>query len=323
VGRLRASSVVGAAAWAAAGLCLAWALMRTFGLERGFPLQAAVAWTPFVVPLATAAAIAAAVVRRWGALACAMLATVLLLVAVVPRVLGDGHEPAGADGPEMRVLTTNLKLGLADPSAVVDLVAENETDVLFVQELTHSMLAALKQAGLPDLLPHRVGAPDAASHGGAILARYPLGELESVEPAGYPFVMPRASVVVPGAARVQAVSVHPVPPTGPSAVQSWQEGLEALPETGDPGAPTLLVGDFNATLDHRELREVLDRGYVDAGDATGSGLTPTWPERFARPGVTIDHVLADERVAITDYEVHDLPGSDHRAVSAVLRLPSA
>ena len=67
---------------------------------------------------------------------------------------------------------------------------------------------------------------------------------------------------------------------------------------------------------------MVDRGYVDAGDATGGGLAPTWPERLARPGVTIDHVLADERVAITGYEVHDLPGSDHRAVSAVLRLPS-
>ena len=60
MGRLRASSVVGVVVWAAAGFCLAWALMRTFGLERGFPLQAVVAWTPFVVPVAAVVAIAAA-----------------------------------------------------------------------------------------------------------------------------------------------------------------------------------------------------------------------------------------------------------------------
>jgi len=90
MGRLRASSVVGVVVWAAAGLCLAWALMRTFGIERGFPLQAVVAWTPFVVPVAAVMTIAAAVARRLGALACAALATVLLLVAIVPRVVGGG-----------------------------------------------------------------------------------------------------------------------------------------------------------------------------------------------------------------------------------------
>jgi endonuclease/exonuclease/phosphatase family metal-dependent hydrolase len=321
MGRLRASSVVGVVVWAAAGLCLAWALMRTFGIERGFPLQAVVAWTPFVVPVAAVMAIAAAVARRWGALACAALATVLLLVAIVPRVVGGGHDAEGADGPELRVLSTNVKLGLADPEAVVNLVAENEIDVLCVQELTPEMLAGLERAGLFDLLPHRVLAPGASSHGSAILAAYPLRELQGVEPPGYPFVMPRADIAVPGAASVEAVSVHPVPPTGPGAVTTWEEGLDSLPANA-PGPVTLLIGDFNATLDHREFREVVDRGYVDAGDATGGGLAPTWPERLARPGVTIDHVLADERVAITGYEVHELPGSDHRAVSAVLRLPS-
>jgi endonuclease/exonuclease/phosphatase family metal-dependent hydrolase len=315
--------VVGAVVWVAAGLCLAWALMRTFGLERGFPLQAAIAWTPFVLPVAALAVIVAALLRRWRALACAGLAAGLLLAAVLPRVVGGGHDPGDADGPELRVLSTNLKLGLADPQSVVDLVADNGIDVLCVQELTPGTLVALQRAGLHDLLPHRVAVPDHESHGSAIMAAYPLDELPSVEPAGYPFVMPRATVDVPGAAPVEAISVHPVPPTGPNAVESWEQGLEALPETGEPGALTLLVGDFNATLDHRELREVLDRGYVDAADATGGGLTPTWPEDLARPGVTIDHVLADERVAVTDYEVHDLPGSDHRAVSAVLRLPSS
>ncbi len=320
MGRLRGSTVVGVTVWAAAAFCLAWALMRTFGLERGFPLQAVIAWTPFVVPVAALVTILAAVGRRRGALACAALATVLLLVAVVPRVLGGGHDPAGADGPELRVLGANLKLGLADPEAVVELVTANEIELLCVQELTPGMLAGLERAGVLDLLPHRVVAPSASSGGSAILARYPLRELESVEPPGYAFVMPRAEIAVPGAGPVEAVSVHPVPPTGSEAVTAWEEGLDSLPAAG-AGPLTLLVGDFNATLDHRELREVMDRGYVDAADATGGGLAPTWPERLMRPGVTIDHVLADERAAIMDYHVHDLPGSDHRAVSAALRLP--
>jgi endonuclease/exonuclease/phosphatase (EEP) superfamily protein YafD len=296
--------------------------MRTFGLERGYPLQAIVAWTPWVVPVAFGACLAAALMRRWPALAVAGVAALLLLVAVAPRMIGGGHEPAGADGPELRVLSTNLKLGKADATAVVDIVREEETDVLCVQELTAPMLMRLEEAGLLRILPHDVGVPAPESQGSAIISRYPLRPAGSVEPDGYPFVMPRVDLEVPQAPAVQAVSVHPVPPTGSHAVGDWQAGLEALPETGEPGPLTLLIGDFNATLDHREFREVLDRGYVDAADATGKGLTATWPERLARPGVTIDHVLADGRVAVTDYEVHELPGSDHRAVSAVLRLPA-
>jgi endonuclease/exonuclease/phosphatase family metal-dependent hydrolase len=84
----------------------------------------------------------------------------------------------------------------------------------------------------------------------------------------------------------------------------------------------ILLGDFNATLDHEALREVLDRGYVDAADAAGQGLAPTWPRgHLLPPTVTIDHVLVDERVRVRDVGVHELPGSDHRAVTADLVLP--
>ncbi|MEO5873812.1 MAG: endonuclease/exonuclease/phosphatase family protein, partial [Streptosporangiaceae bacterium] len=60
-----------------------------------------------------------------------------------------------------------------------------------------------------------------------------------------------------------------------------------------------------------------------AADGTGDGLATTWPAdgRPVPPGIAIDHVLADRRVAIRSFATHDLPRSDHRAVSAVLTLP--
>ena len=39
------------------------------------------------------------------------------------------------------------------------------------------------------------------------------------------------------------------------------------------------------------------------------------------PFITIDHVLADERLGIVEYGVAEQPGSDHRAIHAVLALP--
>lgn len=345
-----ARRAVVALVWAVAAGVLAWALVRALGLERGFPLVPLVAWTPFLIPVAVAAAAAAAVLRSRVPLALSVAACALLAVAVAPRALGGGYEPpGGASGPELQVMAANLKLGKADPGRIVELVRDEGVDVLCVQELTAELAAALDRAGLAELLPERTGEPAPSLSGSAIYSRHPLRTLPNASPPGYPFVMPRAEVRVtpeasgtpaapaaagaPGAPgtrspAVEVVSVHPVPPTSSAAVTTWREGLEALEPLGSEAdesaateAPTLLVGDFNATLDHGALRDVLDAGFVDAGDATGGGLTPTWPQGLFRPPVTIDHVLADERIAVEAYDVHDLPGSDHRAVVATVRLP--
>ena len=85
----------------------------------------------------------------------------------------------------------------------------------------------------------------------------------------------------------------------------------------------VVAGDFNATLDHVQLRDAIAMGYVDAAARAGVGLVPTWPNgRLFPPQVTIDHVLADERLSVADADVHEQPDSDHRAVFAELRVPS-
>ncbi len=92
--------------------------------------------------------------------------------------------------------------------------------------------------------------------------------------------------------------------------------------SGGRGVPWLLAGDFNATLDQSRLRDILDRGHRDAGDVAGDGLVPTFPSgSHLIPPVTIDHALADNRFGVVAYSVEDLPGSDHRAVSAEVALP--
>jgi endonuclease/exonuclease/phosphatase family metal-dependent hydrolase len=89
------------------------------------------------------------------------------------------------------------------------------------------------------------------------------------------------------------------------------------------GGLRVLAGDFNATLDHSLVGDLLGSGYHDAADATGNGLTATWPQQGWKPvpGVTIDHVLADSRMAIRAFGVHALPDTDHRPVFAELGLP--
>jgi endonuclease/exonuclease/phosphatase family metal-dependent hydrolase len=83
----------------------------------------------------------------------------------------------------------------------------------------------------------------------------------------------------------------------------------------------VLAGDFNATLDHALFRSVLRLGYADAALQAGNALAPTWGPAGRLALITIDHVLVDRRCAVLASSVHAVPGSDHRAVFAEVRLP--
>jgi hypothetical protein len=67
--------------------------------------------------------------------------------------------------------------------------------------------------------------------------------------------------------------------------------------------------------------DLLADGYVDAAGAVGDGCVITWRSGLAPP-LTIDHVLVDRSTGVDDVSVVAVPGSDHRAVVADLRLPA-
>jgi endonuclease/exonuclease/phosphatase family metal-dependent hydrolase len=316
--RLRGLSLGAVLCWALALAWLAWALIRTFGLERGYPLVPLMAYTPWVAAGAIVPLAVTALTRRWWALVATTVAAVLLVVAVAPRALGGATDPSQAEGPRLDVLTANLKEGEADLGEVVEAVREHEVDLLAVQELTAEGARAFERLGLERLLPHAVLERPLGSVGSGVYSRHPLSEMK-VEPM--PFA--RAAIRVPGASGpVEVVSVHALPPTNGDRVDEWRDDLRTLPPAEPDGGPLRIEpGDFNATLDHDELRKILDSGYVDAADVAGEGLTPTWRvERVLPPPVTIDHVLVDRRADVIAVEVLELPGSDHRMVLAALGL---
>ncbi|GAA2205345.1 endonuclease/exonuclease/phosphatase family protein [Nonomuraea monospora] len=302
--------------WAVAVLLAAWAVVRIGGWEQGTLLVQLVTVTPYGAALAALVALIALLRRnRWGALVAA-LACVAMVAVLMPRTIAAEQPAAG--GPALRVLTINL-FTKGDAQAVVDLVRRNNVDVLTALELTHAGAESLDAAGLRQLMPHRVLQPESDAIGSGIYSRHPATEL----PGLFTVIghnMPAAAVTLPGGGRVELVAVHPRPPLGPKEAD-WNASLRALPAPS-PSAVRVLAGDFNATLDHRAFRDLLSRGYVDAAEQAGKGLTPTWPSGRAMPPIiAIDHVVADRRVAVSRVDILNVPRTDHRAVLAELRLP--
>jgi endonuclease/exonuclease/phosphatase (EEP) superfamily protein YafD len=306
-------------AWGFAGAWGVWALARLTGVDRltplGMPAAPMLAFTPYAAATAPIPLLVAGLLRRrWAALASGAIAAGLA-VLVLPRAVG-ADQPA-AHGPVVRVMTVNLLFGQADPARLIDLVRRGDVDVLSLQELTHASVERYETAGLSRLLPFKVVQPGYGAEGSALYARHPLRELPPLGPTV--MATPRAEVLLAGR-RVEVVAVHPIPPITSAAYRQWRRDLGLLPAAAtDP--IRILAGDFNATLDHAALRTLLSRGYADAADRTGDGLVHTWGPPAGRPPLTIDHVLADRRCAVRHVQVHDVAGSDHRAVLAELQLP--
>jgi hypothetical protein len=217
-------------------------------------------------------------------------------------------------------MTSNLWLGQADARAVMRVALAHRVDVLSVQELRPVTLERLDAAGADTYFPSRAVDPRLGASGSGLLARRELHPTGA--PDGATHAQPEAAIEIPGAPTVTIKAVHPAPPVRPSADAAWKRAIAALPGSDSRGDVRMLIGDFNATLDHPELRALLDRGYVDAADAVGQGLHPTWPAlpRRALP-LTLDHVLVDRRVRVEKVTIVQIPRTDHRAVIAVLRLP--
>jgi endonuclease/exonuclease/phosphatase (EEP) superfamily protein YafD len=301
-----------------AGGLAAWAVARVTAADRVRRIEAPVApllsFTPQVAVAAPAAALALALARRRGPAGVAALAAAGLAVVVAPRA-AQRLQPA-ASGPVLRVLTVNLLHGRADAGAVVALACGTGADVLFLQELTADAVTRLKQAGLGDLMPQEVTEFSGGLRGSGIYSRFPLSEWSPLAPA-----RPGAVLELPGGEAVELACVHPYPPRPPwpQGVARWRQQLAALPPPGD--LPRVLAGDFNATVDHAVFRSVLRLGYGDAALQAGNALAPTWGPAGRLALVTIDHVLVDRRCAVRASSVHAVPGSDHRAVYAEVRLP--
>ena len=317
--------------WAVAGALGGWAAARLAGADR---LRCAEAWTvPLLsfTPQVTAAAwVSALLLRGAGPAAATAVAGTALTAAVGSRAVPCRQPPAA--GPVLRVVTANLLAGRAMAEAVVELVCRKDADVLFVQELTEVAAARLQQAGLGDLLPHRVMQPVRHGARSSIYARYPL--------RGGPLAAPgsaarcTARLDLPSGQSVHLACIHAAPPKpwSPGATARWRSQLAALPAPGDsplaalpkPGdSPRILAGDFNATLDHAQFRRLLRRGYRDAASQAGHGLSATWGPQPGRrlTLLAIDHVLVDRRCAVLTTSAHWLTGTDHRALYAELRLP--
>jgi endonuclease/exonuclease/phosphatase (EEP) superfamily protein YafD len=243
--------------------------------------------------------------RRWvsGGAVLALAGFMLQAGVLAPNYLG-----AHAHGqPNLTVMTLNLRKGGADESRAVALARTQGVRVLVLEEVTPGARDQLRAAGLDALLPHVAGDSGAQDAGTMVFSSY---ELAGTERLAVQHDSWKIRVLAPKPFWLFAV--HTSQPTGKPAewAKDWRAIDRAVRTTG--GA-RLIAGDFNATLDHRPVRNLLGAGFSDAARSANSGWQPTWAALF-----TIDHVLFSDGFGVIATRTARVAGSDHRAVVAEL-----
>ncbi len=311
--------------------------------ELGSPWVQLLSGYPLTAVSTSAAVLAALLIGRRPRVRLVVSAAMVLLLLVqcamlAPRLVPDGWNPlaaprgapetsggaggapgaSGASGERAGLTVMALNVGGSglDAAAVLDAVRTHGVKVLALPELSPGTLQALEDAGIATLLPERTLDVSPERTGSGIFSAFPLTRQPRVP--GSEFFQSRALLEVPGLPRrINLTAVHVESPR-PGQVTGWRKDLQeltALQRSVPAGAPALLLGDFNSSLDHRGLRRLLSAGLNDAAAATGRGLWPTWPANSTVPAfVQIDHVLASREFAVESFTTVAIPGPDHAAV---------
>ncbi|MGA9870604.1 MAG: endonuclease/exonuclease/phosphatase family protein [Rhodococcus sp. (in: high G+C Gram-positive bacteria)] len=297
------------------GSAFAMVVARQLGVTQ-ITLVALLVGMPFAaIPTAAAAGLFAAAKSRVG-VGLALALTGGLVGLQVPQFLADDNTSSGA---EITVLTVNVAHGDADAAAIVDQARSSKADFLAVQELTQAEVDDLTAAGIDELMPYNFTAALPVADGTGLWSRTPL--TDGTRLAGFGFVPVQANTVVYGVP-LTVVSFHAMSPATPRHTVQWAEDLAHMRRLMESYPGTVVVaGDFNATGDHRQFRDLARGEFRDAAESAGAGLFRTFPS--SRPLARLDHVVTSASVDALEVGPVTIPDSDHLAVVARLRLPAS
>lgn len=296
-----------------------------FGLDQRSPFAQVVPFRPLVlaalVPLVLVLVLARSrrVLRPFAAVLAAVL--VVGAVLVVPRLV-PGEAPAG--GRQLTVLALNTRDGGADPASVAGLVARDRPDLVSLTESGPAYAARLAEWVEPLGYVLR-STSDELSESDiqhiTVAYRRDFGDVRAG--VGTDSSFPYLTLTGGGLGDLTFVAFRALAPL-PGLLPGWRSDLAGLQRWCASGRPVVIAGDLNATLDHSALRSGM-RGCADAAAEVGAGLIPTWAPRRVGDvgrllGPQIDHVIVSGGPAAEAFEVADVPGTDHRAVVARLRV---
>ena len=101
--------------------------------------------------------------------------------------------------------------------------------------------------------------------------------------------------------------------------RAWSQGIVGLGRLALQRA-TVVLGDLNCGIDHPSFRKLLAAGFRDASMSALRKPMVSFPSWLAWPRIELDHVLISGGIDAERVETLTIPGSDHLATVATLRI---
>ncbi len=246
-------------------------------------------------------------------------AILLIMVAVLNAsfvVPWYRHDPELAAGPQIKLLHANVHSGNSDYQRLINLVASEQPDLVFLQEFTPAWEAGV--ASLSEQYPYSYIQPRHDNFGIALYSRLPFDSVAHVSspPLNHPTII--ASIRLDGQ-QLTLISTHPTIPIGHS-YYARNEQLESVTQLARRVAgPVAVIGDLNTSIwgpRHARLEQLAGL----RNTRRGFGILPTWPTFMPLAMIPIDHVLVSVELRVLETYTGKRFGSDHLPLLVTLGL---
>lgn len=298
---------------AAAALTVFFSVVTIFDSAH-HTIEMFVHFRPQYLVIAVLLAVALSMLRNYAYAGVLLLVAILNGVYVLPWYFEDVPQ---ARGKPFKILHANVRSSSIDYDRVLELVANESPDVVFLQEVTPAWMEAVSD--LTRDFAFHYAEPRGDNFGIAMFSRIPLDWVAHVDgpPLGYPTII--AGALVDGRP-LTLISTHPTIPLGRDGFAARNEQLGHIADlVATSQRPLVLIGDLNATMWSHSYRTFVSRtGLHDA--RRGFGVVPTWPTFMPFAMIPIDHVLVSGDVGIVGIETGPSIGSDHLPLVVTLSL---
>lgn len=267
----------------------------------------------FIVPASGAAlliALFAGLRRKWWLAQGTLVAAALLLQG--------GYMASRAESPangkaDLRILHMNVLQPNTAYQATITRALASDADLISVQEVGPEWAVALAQ-GLRTSYLYAHVEPRTNCYGIALFSRVPFLEVRTFHVNGAPFI---EACFDHHGKPVRVVAVHASSPISYGHFKRRNAQLAHLGASLSPGdIATIVVGDLNTVTWDGAFKRLCRRSGLRS---ISDGGHRTWPRIGPFAIIPLDHVLVSPWISAT-VSTEEIPGSDHRAVLADLKL---
>jgi len=245
----------------------------------------------------------------------------LMMIAIFNGVFIAGWylpvKSGGGGDQNLKLMHANVLARNDQYQKLLGLIAEEDPDMVFLQEINDDWLAAI--SSLRSEYPYYYTEPRVGNFGIAVYSKLPFDSVLHVDspPLGYPTIDATVSM---GDKDLTLISSHPTIPLGAKLHSARNEQLESLADrVQGADAPVVLLGDFNASVWDPRYRS-LEQSTGLLNTRRGFGVVPTWPTYMPFAMIPIDHVLVSEGIGVIDVRTSKSIGSDHLPLIVALSL---